>query len=113
MKCYTESYLKCYTSSGYYPTLVKTKLKDIALSGHRSYSRPDLLFSKDDLKTLDDLKKDKNIVIVKSDKGNGVVILDRGYNRKMEDILRDTTKFERLDVDPVKLTLQRENQIKV
>ncbi len=88
-------------------------LKDIALSGHRSYSRPDFLFSKDDLKTLDDLKKDKNIVIVKPDKGNGVVILDRGdYNRKMEDILRDTTKFERLHVDPVKLTLQRENQIK-
>jgi hypothetical protein len=26
------------SSSGYYPTLVKTKLKDIALSGHRSYS---------------------------------------------------------------------------
>ena len=50
---------------------------------------------------------------MKPDKGNGVVILDRGdYNRKMEDILRDTTKFERLDVDPVKLTLQRENQIK-
>ena len=88
-------------------------LKDIALSGHRSYSRPDFLFSKDDLKTLDNLKKDKNIVIVKPDKGNGVVILDRGdYNRKMEDILRDTTKFERLHVDPVKLTLQRENQIK-
>ena len=101
------------SSSGYYPTLVKTKLKDIALSGHCSYSRPDFLFSKDDLKTLDDLKKDKNIVIVKPDKGNGVVILDRGdYNRKMEDILRDTTKFERLHVDPVKLTLQRENQIK-
>jgi PHD/YefM family antitoxin component YafN of YafNO toxin-antitoxin module len=50
------------------------------------------------LKTLYDLKKDKNIVIVKPDKGNGVVILDRGdYNQKMEDILRDTTKFERLD----------------
>ena len=47
---------------------------------------------------------------MKRDKGNGVVILDRGdYNQKMEDILRDTTKF---DADPVKLTLQRENQIK-
>ncbi len=58
-------------------------------------------------------KKHKNIVIVKPDKGNGVVILDRGdYNLKKEDILRDTTKFERLDVDLVKLTLQRENQIK-
>jgi hypothetical protein len=70
------------------------------------------LFSKDDLKTFDDLKNDKNIVIVKPDKGNGVVILDRGnYNQKMENILCDTTKFERLDADPVKLTLQREKEI--
>jgi hypothetical protein len=88
-------------------------LKDVALSGHHSYRRPAFLFSKDDLKTLDDLQNDKNIVIVKPDKGNGVVILDRGdYNQKMEDILHDTTKFEHLDADPVKLTLQRENQIK-
>ena len=88
-------------------------MKDIALSGYHSYSRSDFLFSKDDLKTLYDLKKDKNIVVVKRDKGNGVVILDRGdYNQKMEDILHDTTKFEHLDADPVKLTLQRENQIK-
>jgi hypothetical protein len=85
-------------------------LKDIALSGYHSYSRSDFLFSKDDLKTLYDLKKDKNIVVMKRDKGNGVVIPDRGdYNQKMEDILRDTTKF---DADPVKLTFQRENQIK-
>jgi hypothetical protein len=30
----------------------------------------------------------------------------------MEDILQDTTKFERLMDDPVKLTLQRENRLK-
>jgi hypothetical protein len=29
----------------------------------------------------------------------------------MENILCDTTKFERLDADPVKLTLQREKEI--
>lgn len=30
----------------------------------------------------------------------------------MEDILQDKTKFQRLNDDPVKLTLQRENQVK-
>ena len=52
-------------------------------------------------------------MIVKPDKGNGVVILDRNdYNKKMNDILQDSTKFQRLKDDPVKLTLQRENQLK-
>ena len=30
----------------------------------------------------------------------------------MNDILQDNTKFQRLNDDPVKLTLQRENQLK-
>ena len=64
-----------FEKSGYFPASVKAKLKDIAYSGYRSYSRPDFLFSKEDL--LDNLKNDNNIVIVKPDKGNGVVILDR------------------------------------
>ena len=52
-------------------------------------------------------------MIVKPDKGNGVVILDKDdYNKKMEAILEDETKFQRLDEDPVKLTLQRENKVK-
>jgi PHD/YefM family antitoxin component YafN of YafNO toxin-antitoxin module len=88
-------------------------LKDIAYSGYRSYNRPDFLFSKEEIKSLDNLRNDTNIVIVKPDKGNGVVILDKDdYNKKMEAILEDETKFERLDEDPVKLTLQRENKVK-
>ena len=99
--------------SGYFPASVKAKLKDIAYSGYRSYSRPDFLFSKEDIKLLDNLKNDNNIVIVKPDKGNGVVILGRNdYNKKMNDILQDNMKFQRLNDDPVKLTLQRENQLK-
>ena len=87
-------------------------MKDVALSGYRSYSRPNFLFSKDEIKTLDGLKYNDSIVIVKPDQGNGIVILDRSdYNKKMEDILEDTTKFLRLDDDPVKLTLQRENKL--
>ena len=62
---------------------------------------------------LDNLKSDSNIVIVKPDKGNGVVILHRNDdNKKMNDILQDNTNFQRLNDDPIKLTLQRENQLK-
>ena len=43
---------------------------------------------KKELSALKGLKDDHNIVIVKPDKGNGVLILNRdGYNKKIEDIL--------------------------
>ena len=50
---------------------------------------------------------------MKPDKGNGVVILDKDYyNRKMDTILTDKSKFQLLNEGPVKVTLQRENQVK-
>ena len=48
----------------------------------------------------------KDIVITKSNKGNGVVILDRKlYNNAIEEIILGTSKFEKLNEDP---TLKRE-----
>ena len=39
---------------------------------------------------------------MKSDKGNGVVILDRKlYNNAIEEIISDTSKFEKLSEDPI------------
>ena len=50
---------------------------------------------------------------MKPDKGNGVVILNKhDYNKKMDEILSDTSKFEPLKDDAIKLTLKRENQVK-
>ena len=50
---------------------------------------------------------------MKLDKGNGVVILNKDeYHKTMDEILADTSKFELLDDDEVKLTLKRENQVK-
>ena len=50
---------------------------------------------------------------MKPDKGNGVVILNKDdYNSKMNEILSDTSKFQLLKGDPVKVTLQRESQVK-
>ena len=50
---------------------------------------------------------------MKPDKKNGVVILSKdGYNKKMDEILSDTSKFELLNDDAIKLTLKRESQFK-
>ena len=52
---------------------------------------------KEHLKTIGKLKRCKDIVITKPDKGNGVVLLRReDYVRKMEEILSQPDKFEKL-----------------
>ena len=50
---------------------------------------------------LKKLRRNKNIVVLKPDKGNGVVILDRSdYSRKILEIIENTGKFVKLDNDP-------------
>ena len=49
--------------------------------------------------TLQNLRKNKNIVIQKSDKGNSVVIVDKAdYLDKMENLLNNTRKFEKINL---------------
>ena len=58
---------------------------------------------------LKKLRTRKDIVIVRPDKGSGVVILDRDiYDRKILEIINDTTKFKKLKDNP---TLTREGQL--
>ena len=55
------------------------------------------------------LKKNKDVVITKPDKGNQVVILDRKlYNSTIKEIISDTSKFEKLSEDP---TLKHETSL--
>ena len=55
---------------------------------------------------LRNLRKNKNIVLTKPDKGNGVVILDpKLYNNAIQEIISDTSKFQNLKED---LTLKRD-----
>ena len=57
-------------------------------------------------RVLRNLRKNKDIVITKPGKGNRVVILDRKfYINTIEEIISDTSKFEKLNEDP---TLNRE-----
>ena len=51
---------------------------------------------------IQNLRKNIDIVIMKPDKGNGVVILDRKlYDNAIEEIMLDTAKFEKLNEDPI------------
>ena len=63
------------------------------------------------LKILKKLKKNKDIIILRPDKGNGVVVhvFDKlAYNNAISDLLSDDTKFKKLQSD---LTLRRGGQL--
>ena len=52
-------------------------------------------------RVLRSLRKNKYIVIMKPDIGNGVVILNRKlYNNAIEEIISGTSKFEKRNEDP-------------
>ena len=52
-------------------------------------------------KVLKNLRKNKDIVLLKPDKGNGVVILDRrDYDLGIQNIIQDRSKFKPLSQDP-------------
>ena len=60
-------------------------------------------------RVLKELRRDKNIVILKPDKGNGVVVLDRAdYDQGILKIISDTSKFRPIKEDP---TLLREGRL--
>ena len=55
------------------------------------------------------LRNNNNIVIVKPDKGSGVVILNKpNYINMINEIVNDTSKFKKINSDPTKL---REGQL--
>ena len=47
---------------------------------------------------LHKVRKNKNIIIQKSDKGRSVMIIDKADLEKMENLLNDTQKFEKLNL---------------
>ena len=63
----------------------------------------------DELVSLKNLSSKKDVVFIKPDKGNGVVVMDHSdYVNKINDILSDHSKFKILDTDP---TEQRESKL--
>ena len=55
--------------------------------------------SKEEFTALQNLSKNKDVIIPKSDKGNSVVIVQReDYLEKMNDILSDQKKFSKVSM---------------
>ena len=80
-----------------YLTRTKTRLQDTALHAFYSYNTAHVKsnISATELFTLRKVAKDKTIVVLKPDKGNGVVILNRSeYNSKLLELLTEEGKFE-------------------
>ena len=79
---------------------VKTRTKDAALSCYRNYNNNlPRYFSNEEFLALQNLRKNKNIAIQKSDQGNSVVIADKvDYLDKMENLLNDTRKLENINL---------------
>ena len=87
-------------------SLIKARLLDTALNSYQNFSSdrnsPENV-TPSEFKALKRFSKNKNIVIQKADKGNTVVILDKGcYISAIEEILNDNSKFSKLDISTVK-----------
>ena len=66
------------------------------MSFFRSYNNVPQHLSKEEFDALKNLRN-KQIVIEKSDKGNSIVVVDRDkYNEKMENILSDQSKSQKI-----------------
>ncbi len=59
--------------------------------------------SKEERKTLKNLKKDERIIILKADESNKAVVMDRSeHDKKMLDMLTDQRTYKKLDKYPGK-----------
>ena len=82
---------------------IKAHLSYLANSYFYNYKPPPRILRQH--RVLRNLRKNKDIIITKPDKGNWVVILDQKlYNNAIEEIISDSSKFEKLNED---LTLKR------
>ena len=95
-------------------TIFKSSLKHYALSYFYSFdhfkSRDDTL--SDNFNILKNLACDDNILILRPDKGNGIVLVDRtNYCSKMDDIISDRSKFKPMKDDCLKLIFRLEDKL--
>ena len=86
---------------------LKAELSKLANSYYSNYKPSQQTLKKHGI--LKRLRDNKDLVITRPDKGNGVVIMNRkDYNKSMYDILKDKNKFRKIDKDP---TLTKEGQL--
>ena len=80
---------------------VKSRLRDFKQVSFKQVSKiSGKNLSKGEVKALNNLVKNKDIVIQKADKSNNIVILNRSdYISKLSKILEDTSKFKRVNME--------------
>ncbi len=80
--------------------MLKLDFKKLAYGSFNRYNfLKELNLSKPEYDALKTLSSNKDIVIQKSDKGNSVVVIDRtDYLARMQDLVSDTSKFEKVKV---------------
>ena len=81
---------------------IKSKLSDTAFTSYKLFERkkPACNLSEAELNVSENLTKNKNFVIPKVDKRSAVVIINKNdYKTKIKDILSDSTKFKKLEID--------------
>ena len=81
---------------------VKSEILDTAFYSFDGFDNNKMRsnLSKDELKALHNLRKQKHLVIQKADKGNTVVITEKNaYINKMKEIVSDTSKFEQINTE--------------
>ena len=79
---------------------VKSRLRDAYRSFKEVSKISEKNLSKEEVKALNNLVKNKDVVIQKADKGNNIVILNRSdYVSKLNQMLEDTSKFKRVNIE--------------
>ena len=81
---------------------ISAAIKSSALGCFNSYdAKLEQNLTKEEYDGLRSLVKDDNIIIQKSDKGNSVVIINKvDYVSRMNELLADTSKFKKLNIQP-------------
>ena len=84
---------------------VKSRLGDSAYTSFKQVSNiSEKNLSKEEVKALNKLLKNKDIVIQKADKSNNIVILNKSdYVFKLSKILKDISKFKRVNIEEGKV----------
>ena len=92
--------------------IIRSNLKTMAFKAFYSFNPFRNSLNSDFIQVLKTLGSDKNLIVLKPDKGNGVVLLNRkDYQEKMMNILNDQSKFQRIDGDWLKIITKNEDKI--
>ena len=80
---------------------VNSRLRDSVYTSFKQVSKiSEKNLSKEEVKALNNLVRNKDIVIQKADKGNNIVILHRSdYVSKLNKMFGDTSKFKRVNIE--------------